>query len=109
MEESTLVKALEVLEAAAGKDKDLLKDLLKDKYSSLREALVESKANMIQALNIATQRAAEAANRAKEIAEVKAKEIAGTVDESVHANPWAYIGGAVVVGILVGYILGRNK
>ena len=39
----------------------------------------------------------------------KAKELAGTVDESVHQNPWAYIGGAAAVGVLIGYILGRNK
>ena len=109
MEESTLTKALEALEAAAVKDKDTLMNLLKDRYSSLKDALIDSKDSIAQTINYATQRAVDAATHAREIAEAKAKEYAATVDKSVHANPWAYIGGAATVGILVGYILGRNK
>ena len=109
MEKSTLTKALETLETAAGNDKNQLMELLKGKYESLREVLIDGKDGMAQAINNATQRAVEAATRAKEIAEVKAKKIAATVDESVHTNPWACIGVAAAFGILVGYVLGKNK
>ncbi len=109
MEKLEITKALQLLEEAAVKDAGTVKELLKDKCTSLKNALIDSEAGMAQKLAQAKQRAIEAAAHAKELAEIKAKELAGTVDESVHQNPWAYIGGAAAVGVLIGYILGRNK
>ena len=34
-------------------------------------------------------------------------ETAATVDKEVHANPWAYIGGAAACALLAGFITGR--
>ena len=113
MEKGEISKALELLDDAATKHRDDLKSLLKDKFSGLKDALVESEVGMAQKLAYAKQRAVEAATHAKEMAELKAKELAGTIDESVHKNPWAFIGGAAagaaVAGLLIGYILGRNR
>ncbi len=109
MEDSALAKALETLEAAVVKDRDNLRSLINDNYSSLKDALTDSKADMAQAVNTTTRRAVEAATRAREFAEIKAKEIALTVGKGVQANPWAYVGVVIAVGILVGYILGRDK
>ena len=38
----------------------------------------------------------------------KACELSRDVDETVHANPWPYIAGSAVVGILLGMILDRT-
>ena len=34
-------------------------------------------------------------------------ETAASVDKEVHANPWAYIGGAAAFALLAGFITGR--
>ncbi len=92
MEATTLSKAMEVLEAA---------ERNKGTYASSNGALIEGRGSIAQAMSCATQRAIEAAARAGEIA--------GTVDERARANPWAFVGGAAFVGILLGYIIGKTK
>ena len=37
------------------------------------------------------------------------KQVATDVDEKVKENPWAYIGGAAVGALLLGYILGASR
>ena len=34
---------------------------------------------------------------------------AGDLDQRVHRNPWAYIGGAAVAGLLLGLLLSRSR
>lgn len=43
------------------------------------------------------------------IAVEKAHAIACDVDQSVRRNPWPYIAGAGVIGLLLGGILGRSR
>ncbi len=40
-----------------------------------------------------------------EMAVGKVKEVASTVDDEVHTHPWRYIGGAAVVGLILGRLL----
>jgi len=87
-------EALKLLNEAAREKKAEFQHLLKDKYAQLKDAVVESEHSVEQALA-----------HAKEYGVEKAK----VVDENVHKNPWAYIGGAAAVALLVGYILGRNN
>lgn len=42
---------------------------------------------------------------AQEKAVEKAKTVAKQVDNSAHKNPWAYIGGAALVGLIVGFFV----
>ena len=37
------------------------------------------------------------------------RERAKIVDDKVHNNPWPVIGGSFLVGLLLGFILGKNK
>jgi len=46
---------------------------------------------------------------AKEVSAEKVRKAAQAVDNQVHANPWPYIGGAAVIALLFGYILGRKR
>ncbi|HUS57836.1 MAG TPA: hypothetical protein VM141_04215 [Planctomycetota bacterium] len=104
-----LSEALRLLEEAAKEKKDELRNLASDKYCHLKEALAQTESTLEQSVAAAKKRAVEAAQRAKDLGVAKAKEIASDVDESVHRNPWPYIGGAAAVSLLAGYILGRKK
>ena len=104
-----IADALKLLEEAATQKKDELKSVMSDKYTHLKTMIVETEHSLARSLSDARKHAVEAAAHAKEVSVEKAREIAGDVDKNVHQNPWAYIGGTAVVGLLLGYILGRNR
>ena len=98
-------EALKLLNEAAREKKTEFQHLLTDKYAHLKDAVVESEHTIAQALTAVKKRAVETAAQAKEYGLEQAKQ----VDANVHQNPWPYIGGAAGVGLLLGYILGRNN
>ena len=102
-------EALKLLEEAAMQKKDELKSVMSDKYKHLKNVIVEAEGNLVKSLSDARKHAVDAAVHAKDVSVEKAREIAHDVDKSVHHNPWPYIGGSAVVGILLGYILGRSR
>jgi ElaB/YqjD/DUF883 family membrane-anchored ribosome-binding protein len=104
-----IAEALKLLEEAATQKKDELKSVMADKYTHLKNVIVETEHTLARSLSDAKKHAIEAAVRAKEVGVEKAREIASDVDKSVHQNPWPYIAGTAVVGLLLGYILGRNR
>ncbi len=100
-----IAEALKLLNEAAQEKKSDLASMLADKYETLKQVIVDSEKSMGHVLARGEKRAVEAAIQAKEFGIKKAKE----VDERVHDNPWPYIGGAALIGILVGFILGRKN
>jgi len=102
-------EALKLLEEAATQKRDELKSVISDKYKHLKNVIVESEHSLVKSLSDARKHAVEAAIHAKDASVEKAREIAGDVDKSVHRNPWPYIAGTAAVGLLLGYILGRNR
>ncbi len=104
-----IAEALKLLELAATQKKDELKNVLSGKYLNLRNVIAENECNLVQSLATAKEQALEALAHAKEVSVDKAREVARDVNENVHQNPWPYIAGTAVVGILAGYILGRNR
>ena len=102
-------EALKLLEEAATQKKDELKSVMSDKYTHLRNLIVETESSLVKSLSDARKHAVEAAAHAKDVGVEKARELARDADKSVHQNPWPYIAGAAVVGLLFGYILGRNR
>ena len=104
-----IAEALELLEEAAKQKKDELKTAMADKYTHLKNAVVETEHSLVKSLAEAKEHAVEAAARAKDVAVDKACEVARGVDKNVHQNPWPYIGGTAAIGLLLGYILGRNR
>ena len=101
-------EALKLLEEAARDKKDELRDLMSNKYSHLKDVVADTEHDIRESLLIAKKRAADALAKATDIGGKKAKEIAGEVDESVHENPWPYIGGVALASLLIGYILGKK-
>jgi len=70
---------------------------------------VETEGSLVKSLSDAKDHAVEAAIHAKDVGVEKAREFAHDVDKKVHHNPWPYVGGAAAVGLLLGYILGRDR
>jgi len=97
-DEARIREALDILNSVAADEKDRLKGMISERYDSLRDFAVELGEG-------AQRRVANAYSTGKE----KAKELADDVDESVHANPWAYIGGAAAIALLIGFVLGRSR
>ena len=104
-----IAEALKLLEEAAKQRKDELKNVMSDKYTHLRNVIVETESSLAKSLSDTKKHVVEAATHAKDVGIEKAKEIAGDVDKHVHSNPWQYIAGTAAVGLLLGYILGRNR
>ena len=104
-----IAEALKLLEHAATQKKDELKSVLSGKYSNLRTLIAENEVNLVNSLAHAKEQALVAVAHAKDVSIEKAREVAHDVDKSVHQNPWPYIAGTAVVGLLFGYVLGRNR
>ena len=102
-------EALKLLDEAAKQKKDELRTLMSDKYAHLRDVIVETESSIAKSLSDAGKHAVHAAAHARDVGVEKARELAGDVDKHVHHNPWQYIAGTAAVGLLLGYILGRNR
>ena len=112
MEQTSSAKiadALKLLEEAATQKKDELQSVMSDKYTHLRNAIVETESSLVQSLSDAGKHAVAAAAHAQAVSVEQAREVARDVDQHVHRNPWPYIAGAAGVGLLLGYILGRKR
>ncbi len=103
-----IADALKLLEEAAKQKKDELKSVMSDKYTHLRDVIIETESGLVKSLSDAKKHAADAAAHARDAGVEKARELSHDVDKSVHQKPWAYIGGTAVIGLLFGYILGRS-
>jgi ElaB/YqjD/DUF883 family membrane-anchored ribosome-binding protein len=104
-----IAEALKLLEEAAEQKKDELKSVMSDKYTHLRSMIMETEKGVGKTLADAKKQAAEALLRAKELATEKSLEVARKVDQSVHSNPWPYIGSTAVIGLLLGFVLARSR
>ncbi len=102
-------EALKLLDEAARQKKDELRTIMSDKYAHLKSIIVETEGSVGKSLHDARKYAVEAATHARDVGVEKAKEIASDVDKHVHHNPWQYIAGTAAVGLLLGYMLGRNR
>jgi len=101
--------ALKLLEEAAKQKKDELRAVLSDKYTNLRSLILEKEGSLMKSLASAKDQALEMTAHAREVGVEKTREIARDVDKNAHQNPWPYIGGSALFGVLLGYILGRNR
>ena len=101
--------ALKLLEEAAEQKKDELKSVLSDKYTNLKNLIIENETGLMKSLNTAKDHTIEAATHAKDVGVEKARDIAGELDKRVHENPWPYMAGSAVLGMLACFILGRSR
>jgi ElaB/YqjD/DUF883 family membrane-anchored ribosome-binding protein len=98
-------EALELLNEAAKEKGDELKGLMADRYSHIREAMTAGVERGKEVLKQTQDLTQQAIVQGKE----KAVEIATDVDKRVHKDPWAYIAGAAVASLLLGYLMGSKR
>jgi len=104
-----IADALRLLDDAAEQKKDELKSVLANKYGHLRSMIMETEKGFVKAVGDAKTQAVSAVMHAKEIGTEKGIELAKDLDKNVHTNPWPYIGGTAVIGVLLGFMIGRNQ
>jgi len=104
-----IAEALKLLEEAAHQKKDELRAIMSNKFTNLKNLVMESEGSFMKALVSAKGHALEATAHAKDVGVEKAREMARDVNESVHRSPWPYIAGSAAAGLLLGYLLGRDR
>lgn len=104
-----IAEALNLLEEAAKQKRDELKGVMANKYAGLKGLVLETEGSFVKSITDAGRHAVDSATHARDVGVEKAREVASDVDKHVHRNPWAYVGGAAVVSLLLGYVLGRNR
>jgi ElaB/YqjD/DUF883 family membrane-anchored ribosome-binding protein len=98
IEDKRINEALELLNAVARDRKAELQAAIENKYTDLT-SLVSAFGDQVKS------RAADKFEAGKQ----KVADVAGNIDESVHRNPWAYVGGAALAALLLGLLLGRSR
>lgn len=89
-----LEDALKIIRDAAGDTKDELYELLEDKYDDVRTWFDD----------FTDESSAKAKAMAKKGSKA-AKGIVKDLNHSISENPWAYVGGAALVGLAFGYLM----
>lgn len=97
-DEAKIREALEMLNSVAIDEKERLQEMINERYDGLKEFLGDLE-----------EGAARRLSRALKDGKYKVKEVSRDVDHHVHNNPWAYIGGAAAIALLVGLALGRSR
>ncbi len=98
MEDKRIAEALELLNSVAKDKKADLEKELTHKFTDFK-SLLETVGEKVK------HRTVDTLHHGKE----RAEEALSEVDKSVHKNPWPYIGGVAVAGLLIGYLLGRPR
>ncbi len=88
---------------------DLLNAVARDKKGELQAAMENKYADLSSVVSAFTSRVKNQAVEKYEAGKQKVVDVATDIDESVHKNPWAYIGGVAVAGLLFGFLLGRSR
>jgi ElaB/YqjD/DUF883 family membrane-anchored ribosome-binding protein len=97
-EDKRIAEALELLNAVARDKKTELEAVMQDKYDDLT-SLVSSFGGRVK--NRATEK--------YEAGKQKVVDTAKDIDTRVHRNPWAYVAGAALAGLLLGVILSKSR
>ncbi len=97
-EDTRVRDALELLNSVAKDKKSELQNMVQNKYGDLKSA-IGSWGDKIQ----------HDANQFYQKGRDTTTAMASDLDKSVHESPWAFIGGAALGSLIIGYLLGRSQ
>ncbi|MBF0224407.1 MAG: hypothetical protein HQK76_03035 [Desulfobacterales bacterium] len=100
--------ALKVLDEIAKENKEQLIKTMDGKYEYLKCAIIDEN-GFKDSLTLAAHKIADFVTSVKTSSNEKAKEIVVAFNQSVHQNPWHYIGGVAVGSFLLSFVLNRKK
>ena len=88
---------------------ELLNEVAKDKRAELRDLVNDKYDNLKSALGGVAEELQHQARKTYEQGKEKVKDLASKSDESVHKNPWPYLGGTAIGFLVLGFFLGRSS
>lgn len=100
--------ALKVLNKAAEESADEIRGMVSKDYQHLKSVLADVKPEVRNAFQEMRSATTDSISKAREKVVATSRDTAHQVDESAHRNPWAFVGGAAAVSILVGFLFGRG-
>jgi len=98
-------EALHLLNEAAREKKDEIQNLMTDRYSQIRDVLEDAAKKSKKTYRRVKNDAEEWVGEGGE----SVREVISDLDDKVHENPWAYLGGVAVGALLLGFILGSSS
>jgi ElaB/YqjD/DUF883 family membrane-anchored ribosome-binding protein len=100
-----IAEAFELLNEAAKEKRAEMKELMTDKYSHIKQAILEGTTHGKQIMEKAQHVAQETLVEVKDAV----KKTAIKVDKNVRANPWPYIGTIAAASLILGYFMGSKR
>lgn len=97
-EDARINEALELLNAVARDRKTELQAAIEDRYAELRSVVTGF-----------TDEVKHRATESFEAGKQKVEDVTTDIDRSVRRNPYAFIGGAALVGLVVGMLISRSR
>ncbi|MBX7232113.1 MAG: hypothetical protein K1X29_08510 [Bdellovibrionales bacterium] len=105
----SLSHALSILNEAADDSAQEIRRMVNSDYEKLRDLFDGTKPKIKRAFGEIKGFADESIHLAKDKVVTTAKGAAENVDESVHQQPWMYLGCVAATSVLAGFLLGRNS
>ena len=98
-------EALHLLNEAAREKKEEIQSLMTDRYSQIRDILEDAAKKSKKTYRRVKTEAEDLVGEGGE----RVSEVISDLDDRVHENPWAYLGGVAVGALLLGFILGSSS
>ena len=100
-----ITDAIELLNEAAKEKRTEIKELMTDRYSHIREAVLEGATQGQKILEKTQDAVQETIDETRETAKKTAKK----VDKRIHEDPWPYLSGVAFASLILGWFMSSKR